>query len=303
VSACRGCGDVLTDVVIDLGVLPLANAYVDPARADAQDPTHPLLVLVCAACLLVQLDSAPTREELFTDYPYFSSYSMLDHAAAYASMIGRRLGLAPGARVVEVGSNDGYLLTSLRDAGYDVLGIDPALNVVDVAREKGVETRAAFFDEAFAASLAGDADLIIANNVMAHVPNPASFVEGLRVALAPAGTVTIEFSHLLHMLAETQFDSIYHEHISYFSLLAAQRLLAEHGLEVVDVEQIPTHGGSLRLYVQHAGAGTPSNRVTKVLAAEHDAGLDRLDTYAAFPAAVHRCQRALRELLAASAEC
>jgi SAM-dependent methyltransferase len=298
VTPCRFCSTPLSEVVADLGVVPLANAYVHPERALEPEAFYPLVAYVCGRCFLVQVAAVETPEHHFSDYVYFSSYSdeWLAHARRYAIAIRERLALGPQSQVIEIASNDGYLLQYFVEAGIPVLGIEPAANISEVARAKGIETWTKFFGTATANEIAGRADLLIANNVLAHVPDLNDFVEGMRIALAPRGTITIEFPHLLQILRFSQFDTIYHEHYSYLSLLAAQRVLAAHGLDVVDVEELPTHGGSLRVYVQHAGAAIAS-RVQELLEKERSFGLDRIETYRQFADGVRACKRALLQFL------
>lgn len=279
---------------------PLANALVPSERLDAPETFFPLVAYVCARCFLVQVPPVATPIELFADYPYYSSYSgaRVAEAVDYASAVGARLGLRPGAFVVEVASNDGYLLEPLRGLGFEVLGIEPAEHVADVARQRGIETLTEFFGSQMAGSLPRQADLLIANNVLAHVPDIHDFVEGLRLALAPGGTLTIEAHHVLRMLQSSQFDSIYHEHHSYLSLRTMEGLLAEHGLVVVDVEEIAVHGGSLRVYARHTrSAHSVRDSVAVVRAAESAAGLDRLEPYHRFAAGIRRCKRSLLRFL------
>jgi SAM-dependent methyltransferase len=289
---------------VDLGMSPLCESFLEARQLDAMEPFYPLAVEVCGDCFLVQLKEYVKPDHIFTEYAYFSSYSdaWLQHARDYVEMISARLGLAPASRVVELASNDGYLLQYFVAKGIPALGIDPAANVAAKAREKGVETLVAFFGEELGARLAaegGAADLVLGNNVLAQVPDLNSFVAGIRHVLKPGGVVTIEFPHLLRLIAENQFDTIYHEHFSYFSLLTAERIFAAHGLRVFDVEELWTHGGSLRLYACHAGNAaqptTPS--VGALVGRERDAGLHRLDTYARFAEQVRETKRKLLAFL------
>ena len=303
-NLCRFCNAALSETFADLGVLPLSNAYVHPDRLHQPEPFYPLVAQVCGKCFLVQVPPVESPEHIFGNYAYFSSYSdaWLAHARAYSGMIRKRLSLGPQSQVVEIASNDGYLLQYFREAGIPVLGIEPAANVGAVAREKGIETWTKFFGAATAREIEGRADLLIANNVLAHVPDINDFVEGMRIALAPHGTVTIEFPHLLHIMRESQFDTIYHEHYSYLSLLTVQQILRAHGLAVTDVDEIPTHGGSLRVYAQHATA-TASRQpptVDRILETERAFGLDRLDAYRRFADGVRGCKRALLQFLIAA---
>ena len=302
---CRFCSAECSAVFADLGVMPLSNAYVNPARALDPEPFYPLVAYVCGRCFLVQVPAVETPQHIFGDYAYFSSYSdaWLDHARRYTTAICERLTLGADSQVVEIASNDGYLLQFFRERGIPVLGIEPAANVGAVAREKGIETWTKFFGVETASAIRGRADLLVANNVLAHVPDLNDFVEGMRIALAQRGTITIEFPHLLQIIRYSQFDTIYHEHFSYFSLLTVQAVLAAHGLSVIDVEQLPTHGGSLRVYAQHAELNVePSSRVQAIIAEERNAGLDDLATYRRFADGVRNCKRALLQFLIAARE-
>ncbi|HET8997232.1 MAG TPA: class I SAM-dependent methyltransferase [Acetobacteraceae bacterium] len=286
---CRFCAAPLTESFADLGMTPLSNAFVPPERAAAPERFYPLHAFVCSLCRLVQLDQAEPPQAIFRDYPYFSSYaeSWLRHAERYAAAMMERFALGRSSRVVEVASNDGYLLQFFHRAGIPVLGIEPAENVACVARQRGIATDAAFFGCVTARRLRTqgiEADLLVANNVLAHVPALNDFVAGLGTLLHPDGVLTVEMPHLLRLIEGSQFDTIYHEHFSYFSLLAAQRIFAAHGLRVFDVAQLPTHGGSLRLFLCHAacGAHKPHDTVDAVLAEERAAGLDGPHAYRRF---------------------
>ncbi|MDQ6944623.1 MAG: class I SAM-dependent methyltransferase, partial [Candidatus Eremiobacteraeota bacterium] len=253
---------------------------------------YPLHAYVCDACWLVQLDVFASPEELFRDYRYFSSYSTtwLAHAQAYAAEMAER-GIGAGSRVVEVASNDGYLLRNFVARGVTVLGIEPASNVAAVAREAGIPTIDEFFGVALGQRVRaefGSAHLIVANNVLAHVPDVNEFVGGFAALLAPDGLATFEFPHLLRTMAGMQFDTVYHEHFSYLSLVALSPLFARHGLEIVEVTELPTHGGSLRVFVAPRGSRAVDASVAAIVAAEREAGLERLETYAAFGARVAR---------------
>jgi SAM-dependent methyltransferase len=303
-SACRSCGAALRHSFCDLGTSPLSNSYVEAAQLDAPEVFYPLHAYVCSECLLVQLEEFQTPEKIFSDYAYFSSYSdtWLRHAEHYVAAITERFALGPASHVVEIASNDGYLLQYFMRRGIPVLGIEPAANVARAAIQKGVPTEVEFFGSRYAARLAATgrkADIIVANNVLAHVPALNDFVEGVRTLLAGSGVATFEVPHLLRLIRGNQFDTIYHEHFSYFSLLAARRVLAAHGLQVFDIEELPTHGGSLRIYACHAGAGArpEAPAVGKVLADERSTGLDRLEAYASFQEGVNGAKRALLELL------
>jgi SAM-dependent methyltransferase len=291
---------------VDLGVQPLANSYVEPEALNRMEPFYPLHVLVCEACFLVQLPEVESPESIFGDYAYFSSFSegWLRHAEAYVAAMTERLSLGPDSLVVEIASNDGYLLQYVVGRGIPALGIEPAANVAAAAEQKGVPTLVAFFGVATAERLAAEgrrADLIAGNNVLAHVPDLNDFVGGLPIALRPGGTVTLEFPHLLRLMVERQFDTIYHEHFSYLSLLAVEPVFTRHGLAVTDVERLPTHGGSLRLFLRHADEGVePSAAVDELRAEESAAGLDRLETYTGFAGAVAEAKRDLLEFLIAA---
>ncbi|MSO80719.1 MAG: methyltransferase domain-containing protein [Alphaproteobacteria bacterium] len=300
---CRFCGAALTRTFVDLGATPLANAYRDPADT-REEPLYPLHVRVCDYCLLVQVEAAVPAEAIFSDYAYFSSYarSWVEHARRYAMVAKDRLNLGSDSLVIEVASNDGYLLRHFVEMGVPVLGIEPAANVAAVAEQSGVPTRIAFFGRALGEALAAEgkrADLTAANNVLAHVPDLNDFVGGFAAVLKPTGVATFEFPHLLRLIEGVQFDTIYHEHFSYFSLHTVERVLAAQRLRVFDVEELPTHGGSLRLWVCHAGASrdeAPS--LANISAAEHAAGIDRIAGYAGFSGRVATVRDGLRAFLA-----
>ena len=301
---CRLCAAALRRSFCDLGMQPLSNAYLSAAQLNAAERFFPLHAYVCDACLLVQLEQFESPEAIFSEYAYFSSYSdsWLAHAERYAAAMIARFGIGSSSRVVEIASNDGYLLQYFKKRGVPVLGVEPAANVARAAEERGIPTRVEFFGAACAARLAAagqQADLAVANNVLAHVPDLNDFVEGLRILLAPGGVATCEFPHLLRLFLGNQFDTIYHEHFSYFSLLAVQRAFAAHALTVFDVEELPTHGGSLRVFLRHAGEASraPGANVAKVLSDERAAGLDRVERYAAFQERVSETKRALLDFL------
>ena len=303
-SACRLCGAPLRQTFCDLGVAPLSNAFLEASQLNAMERFYPLHAWVCDQCLLVQLEEFETPERIFSDYAYFSSYSdtWLRHAEDYVAAMLARFDLGPQSRVVEIASNDGYLLQYFRRRGVPVLGIEPAANVARAAEQRGIPTRVEFFGAQCATRLVAEgprADLIVANNVLAHVPALNDFVEGVRILLAAGGTATFEFPHLLRLMIENQFDTIYHEHFSYFSLIAAERLFASHALRVFDVEELPTHGGSLRLYVCHrqSAVNPPSDARERIRAAERAAGLESLSAYTAFQAQAHEAKRGLLEFL------
>lgn len=289
---CRSCGHDVSVSVVDLGLSPPSNALTPPGAVGRGEMFHPLQAFVCDSCFLVQLDVFASPEELFGDYRYFSSYSTtwLAHAEAYVEEMSRR-GIGAASRVVEVASNDGYLLRNFVARGVPALGIEPASNVAAVAREAGIPTIDEFFGVALANRVRGDfgaADLIVANNVLAHVPDINDFVGGFAALVAPDGVITIEFPHLLRTMAGMQFDTIYHEHFSYLSLTALVPLFARHGLEIVEAVDLSTHGGSKRIFVAPRGSRPIHPSVAATLQAERDAGLDRLETYQAFGTQVAR---------------
>jgi len=301
--SCRFCNAALTQSFIDLGSTPLANSYVAPDRLAKPDASYPLHARVCGACFLVQVDAAVPAEEIFSDYAYFSSYaaSWVEHARIYAMAMIERFALNTSSKVVEIASNDGYLLRHFVAAGMKVLGVDPAANVAKAAKELGVATEVAFFGKNTAArlkALGHDADLMVANNVLAHVPDINDFVAGFAVLLKPGGVWTIEFPHLMRLIQENQFDTIYHEHYSYYSLGTVERILAAHQLRAFDVETLPTHGGSLRVYACHASAEhETSENLMDVRMHEQDAGMDVLETYRGFGARAGKVKQALLDFL------
>jgi 2-polyprenyl-3-methyl-5-hydroxy-6-metoxy-1,4-benzoquinol methylase len=306
---CRNCGTHLTETFADLGMSPLSNSFIKPDQARSMEPFYPLHAWVCSSCRLVQLEEFETPASIFSDYLYFSSYSdtWLRHAETYAGAMVERFGLGAQARVVEIASNDGYLLQFFQRHGCEVLGIEPAANVAKVALEKGIPSEVAFFGVETARRLAGAgrmADHMAANNVLAHVPDLNDFVGGFAILLRPQGVVTFEFPHLLRQMQLNQFDTIYHEHFSYLSLHVVRRILAAHGLRVFDVEELSTHGGSLRVFACHDGAGhalLPA--VAAVLQAELADGLEGAEAYRAFAEKVVDVKAGLlRFLLDARAE-
>ena len=301
---CRLCGAKLNRSLVDLGMTPLANAYVTPAQADdGVDRPYPLHARVCDTCLLVQVDEVVDPTAIFTDYAYFSSYasSWVDHARRYAGMMMERFGLDSGATVMEVASNDGYLLSHFLAAGVRVLGIEPAVNVAAVARGNGVPTIETFFNAESAMQIAaqyGCADVVVANNVLAHVPDLFGFAAGFTAILRPEGVATFEFPHLLNLIEDVQFDTIYHEHYSYLSLLVVEKVLRSVGLRVFDVERLATHGGSLRVFACHARAGYQAAlglRLVRTLEAE--AGLDEPARYDRFAEQVKGVQSRFQAFL------
>jgi SAM-dependent methyltransferase len=296
-TACRFCGAPVEAVFADLGMSPLANSYLPPERVNSMEPFYPLRALVCGKCFLVQLEEYETPEQIFSDYAYFSSYSSswLEHSRRYAEQMIDRLDLSDRSHVVEIASNDGYLLQFFHERQIPVLGIEPAANVAKVALQKGIPTLVEFFGQETARSLADGsaADLLIGNNVLAHVPNLNDFVAGMKLLLTPDGVITMEFPHLMRLIEASHWDTIYHEHFSYFSLLTVSAVCEAHGLRLFDVEELSTHGGSLRVYVAHAeDAGKPETDALRNLR-EHElaAGYDRLETYLGFGRKVEQDKR------------
>lgn len=303
---CQSCAAPLSRTLVDLGMQPLANSYVQADRAHESEPLFPLYVRVCDSCLLVQVDPVQAPEDIFVDYAYFSSFSdsWLKHCSDYTDTVAERFRLGQQSQVVEIASNDGYLLQYFQAKGIPVLGVEPAANVAKTAIARGIPTEVAFFGEETARRLASaglQADLLAAKNVLAHVPDINDFVAGVRLMLKPDGVFTVEFPHLLNLIREVQFDTIYHEHFTYLSLLALEPVLRRHGLAAFDVEKQPTHGGSLRLYVAHREAGRePSSRVAEVFADERAAELDRPIGYDRFEARVQDVRWGLLNFLASA---
>jgi SAM-dependent methyltransferase len=304
-TACRSCGGRLTITMADLGMQPPSNAFLASLAEAPAERRYPLRAKVCEVCKLVQVDYDVAPEELFGNYVYFSSYSedWLAHAERYADMARRRFGLDSTSLVVELASNDGYLLKNFLKMGIPVLGIDPSATVARAAEGIGVPTLVEFFGEALARKLMSEgrgADLIVGNNVLAHVPQLNDFVAGIAALLKPRGTATIEFPHLLKLIEHVEFDTIYHEHYSYLSLTAVEHVFSRHGLRLYDVEELPTHGGSLRIFAAHAARTdlTDSASLQGLRAQEAAAGLGELDTYRRFPDRVQACRRSLVDFLA-----
>lgn len=301
-SSCRFCGTRLQYTFVNLGLSPLANAYLNPEQLDRVEPVYPLHAYVCRQCFLVQLEEFENPGHIFSDYAYFSSYSssLLNHAKLYAESMVQYLGLSTRSQIVEIGSNDGYLLQYFLKKNIPVLGIEPAGNVANVAIEKGIPTQIKFFGSKLAQDLVKTklkADLIIGNNVLAHVPTINDFVEGLKVLLRPDGVVTMEFPHLMKLIADQQFDTIYHEHFSYFSFLTVEKIFAKHGLKLFDVEEIPTHGGSLRIYACHCENQKYllNERVSELQRREQEVGILNLEYYRSFAEKVQETKRSLLE--------
>jgi len=301
--ACRFCGAPLHIVFADLGSSPLANSYLSPERLGAMEPFYPLRALVCGRCFLVQLEEFETPARIFSDYAYFSSYSTswLEHCRHYVEEMVEWLSLGEHSRVVEIASNDGYLLQYFDRRGIPVLGVEPAANVATVALERGIATMVEFFGCETARTLVGEfaADLLVGNNVLAHVPNLNDFVGGMKILLAPGGVITMEFPHLMRLIEDRQWDTIYHEHFSYFSFLTASQVFAAHGLRLFDVEELPTHGGSLRIYGCHEDdAERPdTGRALQMREREREAGYEQLEVYTEYGADVAADKRQILEFL------
>jgi hypothetical protein len=303
---CRLCGAKVEHTFVDLGMSPLCEGFLLPDQLDAMEPYYPLRAGVCSGCFLVQLSEYVRPEYIFNEYAYFSSYSStwVAHAKTYCEMVAAWLGLGPHSLVVELASNDGYLLQHFLPLGVPVLGIEPAANVAKAAIEKGVPTRVEFFSTRLARELVAEglrADLIAGNNVLAQVPNLNDFVTGMRILLKPEGVITLEFPHLQRLIEQNQFDTIYHEHFSYFSLVTIDEMSRRHGLKLIDVEELRTHGGSLRVYLTHADSRwRPGPRVGEILEREIRLGFRELAKYAFFDKQVTRTKRRLLSFLIAA---
>jgi len=301
-AKCRFCMTPLATTFVDLGMGPLVSSYLREDQLDCMEPFFPLHAYVCGNCFLVQLRESASPETLFGDYPYFSSVSesWLRHAKTYVDCMIDRFGFGAESHVVEIASNDGYLLQYFRERGVPVLGVEPARNVAAAAQEGGIPTVVEFFGTATARDLAGrrKADLLLGNNVLAHVPDLNDFVGGLKTLLAPDGVITMEFPHLMRLMLENQFDTIFHEHFSYLSFSTVGRVFEKHGLQFFDVEELPTHGGSLRIYACHTEKPrTPSERVQELRNREDAAGLNSLDGYGAFSDQAVRTKHTLLEFM------
>ena len=288
-NVCRFCKTPLKYVFVDLGVSPLANSYLKPEQLQQMEPHYPLCVYVCGSCYLIQLPEVQTPEEIFSDYAYFSSFSesWLRHAKDYSILMIDRFGFDPLSQVIEIASNDGYLLQYFKEKNIPVLGIEPAGNVAKVAREAGIPTMVKFFGTKVARELTDEgtmADLLLGNNVLAHVPDINDFVAGMKMVLKPKGVITMEFPHLVCLMNENQFDTIYHEHYSYLSLLSVEKIFARQGLRLFDVEELSTHGGSLRIYASHDGDDSKpvGQRIFDLREKEAASGLSNMDRYDTF---------------------
>jgi len=301
---CRLCGGTDLRTLVDLGKSPLCESFLTGSQLDEAEAFYPLHVRLCADCLLAQLEAYVAGTEIFRDYSYFSSYSdsWVAHAERYTERITERLGLTSDSLVLEVASNDGYLLQHFVQRGIPAFGVDPAANVVDAARARGVETIVDFFDSKLASTLVAEGrrpDLVVANNVLAQVPELNDFVKGIEIVLAEHGVATIEVPHLVRLIEELQFDTIYHEHYSYFSLATLDRLFSRNGLELFDVEELPSHGGSLRAYAKRQGddAHTVEPAVAELLERERRGGYSDPSGYASFAGSVAETRWELLELL------
>jgi len=301
---CRSCEQELNHTFVDLGASPLSNSYLAADGLEAMEPHYPLKVLLCAHCRLVQLPAVTKPENIFSDYAYFSSFSetWLLHAKDYVEKMVKRFGFNENHNVIEIASNDGYLLQYFAQRGIPVLGIEPAANVAKAAVAKGVETLVKFFGVETAKKLAAEgkkADLLLGNNVLAHVPDLNDFIAGMKIALKPDGVITMEFPHLMRLMSGNQFDTIYHEHFSYFSFISAEKAFSRHGITLFDVEELSTHGGSLRIYGCHEGnAARPiTDNVDELRNREFSAGFDRIETYQGFAKQVEKSKRNLLEFL------
>lgn len=303
-DCCRFCSSVLQHTFIDLGMSPLCESYLTSVQLNKMEPFYPLHVYVCQSCFLVQLQEYVTPDNIFSHYAYFSSYSdtWLQHAKVYTEMMMQRFKLHRQSQVVEIASNDGYLLQYFAKQQVPVLGIEPAANVAEVAINKGIPTVVKFFGQKTARELAADgkqADLLVGNNVLAHVPDINDFVQGMKILLKPEGAITMEFPHLMRLMEGNQFDTIYHEHFSYLSLLTVEKIFAVHGLTIFDVEELSTHGGSLRIYACHSEDATKSitQNVKELRAREESGGFTQLEHYFSFAEKVKETKFKLLEFL------
>ncbi|RJP64844.1 MAG: class I SAM-dependent methyltransferase [Comamonadaceae bacterium] len=303
-ACCRFCGARLKHRFVDLGMSPLCQTHIEPHQLNHMEPFYPLCAWVCDQCFLVQLEEYVAPSDIFSDYAYFSSYSdsWVEHARRYTEQMVGRFGFGAASKVMEIASNDGYLLQHFVRAGVPCLGIEPAANVAEVAVGKGIPTTVCFFGRDSAGAIArehGQANLLLGNNVLAHVPDINDFVGGMKLLLAPGGVITMEFPHLQQLMEQNQFDTIYHEHFSYLSFTTVERIFAHHGLTLFDVEELPTHGGSLRIYARHDNDATKpvGERVTALRQRELDKGFTRLETYADFAERVRETKRKLLAFL------
>ena len=303
-ACCRFCGTALRHTFTDLGMSPLCESNIELCQLNQMEPFYPLHVFVCERCFLVQLEEYVSPHEIFTHYAYFSSYSdtWLTHAKAYTELVVERFRLDQRSQVVELASNDGYLLQYFVEKGIPVLGIEPAANVAEVASKKGVPTLVKFFGQDLAAEMVRDgvrADLLLGNNVLAQVPDLCNFVQGMKTILKPHGVITLEFPHLMRLMEGNQFDTIYHEHFSYFSFLALTQIMAKFDLLIFDVEELPTHGGSLRIYACHSQdtSHQVTRQVQELTEREERAGFTQLETYFTFDEKVKDTKRKILAFL------
>lgn len=301
---CRFCKSNLEHTFVDLGASPLCQSFLSAEQLNHMEPFYPLNVYVCGKCFLVQLQEYVAPQNIFSDYLYFASFSdtWLAHVKAYAGQMVERFSITEKSLVIEIASNDGYLLQYFVEKKVPVLGIEPAANVAAVAIQKGIPSLVTFFGSATARELVASdkqADLLLGNNVLAHVPDINDFVSGMKILLKPQGIITMEFPHLMHLMEQNQFDTIYHEHFSYLSFFTVERIFAAHGLTLFDVEELPTHGGSLRIYARHAEDSSKpvGSRVTELRTREESAGYARLETYSRFAEQVRETKRKLLEFL------
>ena len=303
-SSCRFCSNLLEHTFVDLGMSPLCESFLLRDQLNEMEPFYPLKVYVCSNCFLVQLQEYVSPEEIFTEYAYFSSFSdsWLQHARNYTELMTERFKLDSKAQVIELASNDGYLLQYFVEKGIPALGIEPAKNVAKVAIEKGIPTITDFFGVKLARKMSQEgkkADLLLGNNVLAQVPDINDFVAGMKIVLKPRGVITIEFPHLMRLIEGNQFDTIYHEHFSYFSFIAAEKIFAGHGITLFDVEELKTHGGSIRVYGRHAeDVSKPlTGRALELKERELRTGYGRMETYATFAKKVEETKRRLLQIL------
>jgi SAM-dependent methyltransferase len=301
---CRFCGQTLRTTFVDLGMSPLCQTHIEPQQLNHMEPFYPLHAWVCERCFLVQLEEYVAPANIFSDYAYFSSYadSWVEHARTYSVLMRERFGIGAESLVMEIASNDGYLLQHFVAAGVPVLGIEPAANIAKVAQDKGIRTEACFHGRTMADKIVskyGQADLLLGNNVLAHVPDLNDFVAGMKRLLKPGGVITMEFPHLQRLMEQNQFDTIYHEHFSYFSFFTVEQVFAAHGLTLFDVDELPTHGGSIRIYARHSGDNSKpvSERATQLRERELALGFNRLQTYQNFAEQVIRTKRKILSLL------
>lgn len=301
--ACRGCGSDVSRSFVDLGMSPLCQTHVEPDALNHAEVFYPLHAYICDRCMLVQLDEYVAPDAIFSDYAYFSSYSdsWVRHAERYVEMAIERFSLGADSQVYELASNDGYLLQHFVSRKVPCMGVEPAANVAEAARAKGIPTEVAFFGEDTAKRLAdqhGQADLILGNNVLAHVPGLNDFVAGMKALLKPGGAITMEFPHLMQLMDNNQFDTIYHEHFSYFAFFVVEGVFARHGLEMFDVQELPTHGGSIRIFAQHAGGpNAVTGNVEQMKETERQFGLNDFKAYESFAERVRATKRRLLEFL------